>query len=619
MSLEKDFSMIKNIEELHINFKYYVVIPLYLRRLKMITTKTKKYFKRALSCVLAFVMTASMSTVLPAIAEEAERYPYVIFAADENAGISIDANGFTLNGNAHSNGEFSVASQYSNINGKITDIDDAKETEEVFDVSRDMILIHNKLTNKYFSENCVTYDESYTYSDMNMNINNPIYVTGKLNLDGNINLNNAIGAVSDIKLSNGNLNGNNTVIYSKFGDIDISGSQTSVNGLIYAPFGTVTISSENFNLNGIIIAQNVVISCVGNVNINFSSYCAEIVGTETEEVSWTFEDWEYLADTDDDEIPNIIEKEIGTDPYLKDTDGDLLDDCYEVFTTGTNPTLVDSDENGISDADEDFDEDGLTNIKEIEQGSDPYCDESIANMVFEKHEDGTIVESFSETTEATFSNNISLFSSSNNAYNRLMTIWEFEVETDDIDDDLENYFDSMYNKVISYTLYSDKESSFVRAWNRAALSDKSYNVCVINCHANPEEMYNGLTTDEVKKLERMDCECLILLGCNAGHYDYIWENLAYEFSKKVTGVVVASDGTVYSGKYNHLGFTQKFTSKNDDTYETYCNSTRKNFGWVVYDYSSSKKRTTWYSTGIKTITMKSILNYLIDCDLIYFY
>ena len=238
-----------------------------------------------------------------------------------------------------------------------------------------MILIHTKLTSKYFTEGCDTYDEDYTYSDMNVNINDPIYVTGRLNLDGNISLNNAVGAVSDVDLSGGNLNGNNTVIYSKFGDIDISNSQASVNGLIYAPFGTVTIDCDNFNMNGLIIAQNVVIDGYG-ANINYSSSWAELVGTESEELSWTFDDWQYLADTDEDGLPNLIEKEIGSDPYNPDTDGDGLPDGYEALTLGTDPTKPDTDDNGVLDCDEDFDEDGLTNLQEYEQGTEPYNEDT---------------------------------------------------------------------------------------------------------------------------------------------------------------------------------------------------------------------------------------------------
>ena len=214
-----------------------------------------------------------------------------------------------------------------------------------------MILIHTKLTSKYFTEGCDTYDEDYTYSDMNVNINDPIYVTGRLNLDGNISLNDAVGAVSDVDLTGGNLNGNNTVIYSKFGDIDISNSQATVNGLIYAPFGTVTIDCDNFNMNGLIIAQNVVIDGYG-ANINYSSSWAELVGTESEELSWTMDDWQYLADTDEDGLTNLQEYELGTEPYNDDTDGDGLNDGEEINTYITDPLKVDTDDDGLEDGDE---------------------------------------------------------------------------------------------------------------------------------------------------------------------------------------------------------------------------------------------------------------------------
>ena len=348
----------------------------------MIKQKTKSRLKRTLSGVLVLAMTASAAAVMPASAEETAKYPYAVFAADEDAGITVNTDSFTLNGNAYTNGVFSTTAQYPNINGTVTDADDItdvdnteEETEDVFDVNKDMILIHTKLTNKYFTENCDTYDEDFTYSDMNLNINDPIYVTGRLNLDGNISLNDAVGAVSDVDLTGGNLNGNNTVIYSKFGDIDITNSQATVNGLIYAPFGTVTIDCDNFNMNGLIIAQNVVIDGYG-ANINYSSSWAELVGTESEELSWTFDDWQYLADTDEDGLPNLIEKEIGSDPYNPDTDGDGLPDGYEALTLGTDPTKPDTDDNGVLDCDEDFDEDGLTNLQEYEQGTEPYNEDT---------------------------------------------------------------------------------------------------------------------------------------------------------------------------------------------------------------------------------------------------
>ena len=100
-----------------------------------------------------------------------------------------------------------------------------------------------------------------------------------------------------------------------------------------------------------IIAQNVVIDG-GGVNINYNSSWAEFVGTESEELNWTMDDWKYLADTDNDGLPNLIEKKIGSDPYDPDTDGDGLKDGDEVNTYGTDPLKADTNDDGLDDNEE---------------------------------------------------------------------------------------------------------------------------------------------------------------------------------------------------------------------------------------------------------------------------
>ena len=91
---------------------------------------------------------------------------------------------------------------------------------------------------------------------------------------------------------------------------------------------------------------------------------------------WSFDttpDFTDPKDTDGDLLPDVYEKHVyGTDPKKADTDGDKLPDGYEVITLRTNPREADSDNNKITDDKEDFDSDKLTNLEEYELGTDPF-------------------------------------------------------------------------------------------------------------------------------------------------------------------------------------------------------------------------------------------------------
>lgn len=91
-------------------------------------------------------------------------------------------------------------------------------------------------------------------------------------------------------------------------------------------------------------------------------------------------------DNDGDGLQNWEETMYGTDPDNADTDGDGLSDFAELTSTGTNPLLSDTDENGITDDLEDDDDDGLTNMEEIDLGTDPASKDSDKDGLDDKEE-----------------------------------------------------------------------------------------------------------------------------------------------------------------------------------------------------------------------------------------
>ena len=79
---------------------------------------------------------------------------------------------------------------------------------------------------------------------------------------------------------------------------------------------------------------------------------------------------EQVTPLEDGDIHPILQEYYQVDPDEKDADGDGLNNYTEICVTGTDPNVVDTNENGINDADEDYDEDGLTNANELRNGTD---------------------------------------------------------------------------------------------------------------------------------------------------------------------------------------------------------------------------------------------------------
>lgn len=254
----------------------------------------KPIIKHLLSGVLSAAMAFSAIPIVPAHADESTKsYPYMLFAASDAEGaITVNCGNFCANGNIATNGTI-VSSGNLNINGTITE-----------NAGKDMIYALKKLDYAYFSsDNVETHIDDYSYSETNININVPLEVGGTLELTGNINLNSGIKAVEDVNINGEVKNSNNAVICSETGDINIYTTNVNFNGLIYAPFGDIVIDSDNLNMNNaILIAQTITLDCP-NVNANYNSTMAEIVGTESDT------DIELFAFGSYDEDANVIDIE----------------------------------------------------------------------------------------------------------------------------------------------------------------------------------------------------------------------------------------------------------------------------------------------------------------------
>lgn len=339
--------------------------------------------KRFLSGILIAVIIANTVPTAGANAEEqAEVYPYTIFAASaDDAAITIRAENFTLNGIIATNGTL-VSTGTVHINGKSIE----KQGES-------MRYIFNQIDKLCFNSNNVEeYLTDYTLEKLNIDILTPTKIQGELNFMGNMNVSTAIRSLGNMNLEGDVINADKAVICSKYGDINIVSGSVNLNGLIYAPFGCVNVKAQNLNLNNaVVIADRVVFDCP-NINANDSVDTRLFVGSNTEKLDIPFDEWRYMGDnnenccpdffedpanwtylfdTDRDGLPDPLEIALESNIHMIDSDSDGLDDYYEVIVLLTNPVSSDTDLNGIQDYDEDFDRDGLSNGEEYLIGTEP--------------------------------------------------------------------------------------------------------------------------------------------------------------------------------------------------------------------------------------------------------
>lgn len=244
-------------------------------------------FKQLILVALSLLMVISTIPVASTKAgSNVDLYPYTLFAASSDDGaFTINAKNFCLNGNIATNGTI-VSNGNININGQ--KMEHANETQ---------IIAYKKIDDKYFTGKEVErHPNDLISEESNIEINLPVEVLGEVTFTGKINIHSALKAMSNVELFGEVNSTNNSVIFSKYGDIIIDSLNTELNGLVYAPFGEVKINAQNLNLNNVvIIADTITLNC-DNINANYSSNVAEFIGVDTENYVVPYDDYIYFLE-----------------------------------------------------------------------------------------------------------------------------------------------------------------------------------------------------------------------------------------------------------------------------------------------------------------------------------
>ena len=199
-------------------------------------------------------------------------------------------------------------------------------------------------------------------------------------------------------------------------------------------------------------------------------------------------------------------------------------------------------------------------------------------------------------------------------YIGLFTVSEYKGESNS----LRNQLHSALGTATSWRYkMGDDYASFKEWWNNLGYRD----LVIINTHGEPITFLsedNGLailTNVKVADwLEKQQVKLLVLLGCNCGHFDYK-KSIARAFANKITGKVVASDGTVITNSgdnYTNLWYESVCDSKFRGLYVN--EYLRPNYGWLVYVGTN----VTQYSariyymggTGYMELTVGTIANFI---------
>ena len=184
-------------------------------------------------------------------------------------------------------------------------------------------------------------------------------------------------------------------------------------------------------------------------------------------------------------------------------------------------------------------------------------------------------------------------------YVDIFVINEFRDQTPILIEDIEDEWNG--TAICDYTV-GNTEWEFKDWWESIDGTD----IAIIDTHGSPTSISsdNYINYKDLEDIKKINVKFLVLLGCNCGHYDYWGKGICSRLANRITGIVMASDGTVILHKKNNFLYRYiYYDSVADDEFKTHLlNGTRDNYGWCLFNGSIGKRiRLNKYTINAETI------------------
>ncbi len=340
--------------------------------------------KKMLSTLLSVTMVANMTLAIPAFADEntAETYTYEDYMVTydvTNSWGDTEMVSITLSNTGDETIENWML--YFNPNGEITGLFDAQQATTSYGTTYYRNSGYNadvapnaSVTFSYTVDNCEEIPSDFTLCQTRADKTEGYGVSLQVNQTWGDNNEYFNGEIILQNTTDEPIEAWELMVDTNFTITEITNSWAATvtelepyNYLLKGTYTGTVAANSNVSLGFIGVRD-------GEAEIIDYSLTESVVDEDAVYVAATIDDdinWSELPDSDGDGLPDEFEEEYDCDLLNPDSDGDGLPDGYEILNVGSDPANAHSLDTILSDGEYDNDQDGLSNYEEYMLGTDP--------------------------------------------------------------------------------------------------------------------------------------------------------------------------------------------------------------------------------------------------------